>query len=287
MSLVGPVLAGVLADLATWRWCFYINLPVALPLSVIATPLVQNRRPNRRPEDWTNQAKFFPRLDVWGLLLLCPALISFMLAVGMGGVTSDWKSAATISLFSTAAVVFVLYVLIQSKDPNRNRIPLPAAKNGFLLFQSINRFFLAGAYVVIVSWLTAYFQVVKRATALESAVYQLPLHFFLGVFTLLGFLITAAKVHAPYRLIGATIGGSAFLAGAVLLSTLSAQTPVKEWIGYEILVGVGFGTMLVVLHFSVGAYLRSPTIRQRSFRVSSGSLGTTWTDMRPPLDLRL
>src|SRR5271169_1101960 len=107
---VGPILGGVFTDDITWRWCFYINLPI-IAIAVAGIILVFEN-----PEALRTKKTFQQRLnelDYVGPIFFVPAMVCLILALQLGGTTFDWNSLPIILLFSAFATLFLIWAFTQ------------------------------------------------------------------------------------------------------------------------------------------------------------------------------
>jgi MFS family permease len=108
-SVAGPLLGGYLTDAWSWRWCFYINLPLAaVTLAIVTAVLRLPRHPTR------------PRLDYLGAALLAAAVTCMVLATGWGGIRYAWASPTIVGLGVAAAVLLGGFVLAERRAPSRS-----------------------------------------------------------------------------------------------------------------------------------------------------------------------
>jgi len=101
-SVVGPLLGGYLTDSLSWRWVFYVNLP----LGMIALAVLWWGFPNIRP------ARTDRPIDILGAATMVLAVVPLLLALSWGGTEYPWASAQIIGLFAVAAVCFVSFIIV-------------------------------------------------------------------------------------------------------------------------------------------------------------------------------
>jgi MFS family permease len=114
----GPILGGLLTQKASWRWCFYLNLPIG---GVTGGILAFMHIPDSKQADshLATREQKRKRLDIPGFLLFTPAITLLLIALAWGGVTYSWNSSVVIGLFcgaGAASIVFLLWERRQGEE---------------------------------------------------------------------------------------------------------------------------------------------------------------------------
>src|SRR5215213_5708378 len=228
-SIAGPLLGGLFVDQLSWRWVFYVNLPVgAAALTVIATKLPRRERAERKP------------VDVIGAVSLTAAATALVLVCSWGGTKYGWGSPTILTLAAVAVVALAAFVAQERRaaDPVlplelfRGRAFSAAAGSGFLVGMS-----MFGA----ITFLPLYLQVVDGASATEAGLRMLP--FVVGSLiaaTISGKVTSKAERYKPFPIAGAAL----MVTGLLLLSRLDRHSSDVLTAFDMLVVGVGIGLVM-------------------------------------------
>ena len=212
------------------------SLPIgALAIAVIAFVLVIHRDNN--PDHLTPLQRIL-KLDLIGASILVPAVVCLLLALQWGGTTYPWSNSRIIGLFVGFGLLTIIFVYSQIKLGDRGTLPPRLFKNRNVAFALAFACFFGSGFFTLIFYLAIYFQSVKGSSATHAGIQLLPLLISSVLASIItGGLITAVGYYAPIMVFCMVL----FCIGAGLITTFSLTTTLSEWLGYQILTGLGIG----------------------------------------------
>jgi MFS family permease len=234
-TISGPLIGGALTERASWRWCFYINLPIG---AVTAIALIALFHPPIRPNEQRPLLERIKKLDLVGAFLFMPSVFMVLLALQWGGNEYSWNSATIIGLFCGFGSLFLVFVGWQIYKGDGAMVPLRLLGRRTIIANSLTSFCVFGSLFVVIYYIPEWFQVIKDASPIKSGVMNIALF----VPQIIGSIVAGTSITKtgycnPWILTGCIFSSIA----AGLYSTFKVDSGHAAWIGFQVLNGLGAG----------------------------------------------
>lgn len=219
----------------TWRWCFYVNLPIGAATLVV---MMLFFHPKAGKHSHRGVLERVLDLDIFGNVLLLGSSIMLFLALEYTTQGTPWRSAKIIGLLVGCGIVAILFLVWQWWKGDAALMP-PRIMTQRTVSASCGMALMTYAALInLTFFLPIWFQAVRGVSAMQSGVNMIPYFVVNSAFTLgAGIFVSAVGYTTPPAVIGCAIG----TIGLGLMTTLKVDTPTVQWAGYQVITSAGFG----------------------------------------------
>lgn len=242
----------------TWRWCFYINLPLGGVTAAIIMLFLQLKKTETNCAP-SGLLQTIWRLDPIGTMLFIPTVVCLLLALKWGGSTYDWSDGRIIALLVVFSFFLPVFVGVQiwlgesatsESRPTSHRcsqavtdasfppVPPRIFRQRTVAFGSLFAFLLGAAFFMFTYFVPVWFQAIEGVSALTSGIHTIPLILTMTVAIVVSGGLTTKFGHYMPCVYASTVFTSM---GSGLIYTWNSHTSIGKWVGYQIIFGLGCG----------------------------------------------
>lgn len=251
-SIFGPLLGASITDTLGWNWVFYINVPIGLVALILIVIFYKESLSHAKQQiDWS------------GAFTLVGAVVCLMFALELGGAKYAWDSAVIIGLFAGFAVLFVIFLLAETKA-KEPIISFGMFRNRLYATSCLLALFYGSVFIVATVYIPIYVQGVYGGSATNSGLILMPMMIGSVVGSMMGGMLTSRLSYRSIMAISAVF----FVSGIFALSTLSGDSSRVILTIYSIIAGIGVGFSFSVLGM---AAVHPFDMRQRGAATSTNS----------------
>lgn len=254
-SILGPLIGIRLTEVKTWRWCYWMTLPINGLIILLIWLCFQEPESDNAKLVLSRKMK---GIDPLGTLLLSGSMVCLFFVISWGGVAYPWSDSLVWGNILGLGLLITLYSVSQIILRTKASIPLHVVSQRSVFCSTAFIFFVSIVFYVHTYALDFYFQTVRSTSIEQSILNTLPYLFSNIVYAMVtAGAISALGIYFPFAWIGAAL----LAGGSVVIYTLSSKSSPNAWVGAEILAGLGLGCAVQIPFTAVQVVLNSEDAR--------------------------
>ncbi|KAJ4390722.1 hypothetical protein N0V93_004320 [Gnomoniopsis smithogilvyi] len=256
-AVAAPLIGGAFTTKATWRWCFYLNLPFGVITILAVTFFFHTPGKTSASSSTMTLRQKVIQMDLLGTAVLIPGIVCLLIALQWGGTIYAWNDGKVIGLLTVFAAATVSFICIQLWKQDLGTIPPRIIKQRSVTCSTCYVFLAGGAVNVFEYYLPVWFQAIQGATALDSGVHILVLTLGTVVFSFVaGFGVSRTGYYTPFMIAGA----ACLVIGSVMTTTFKTTSSAAQWISYQIPLAAGAGLGIQQAHTAAQTVLAADDV---------------------------
>ncbi|MDO5852725.1 MAG: MFS transporter [Thermoplasmata archaeon] len=241
-SGIGPLLGGYITEFASWHWCFYINIPIAIAAGILTikkfpTPISEGRS----------------KIDVKGLVTLSVLLLDVLLLIEFGGSEFEWVSLTSFAMIAIALALVVLFVMIERRAENPMLAP-HLIRNKTVIMGAIFMFVFGIGMMGAMMYASMFSIYVMGLSVLEAGEWSLAMIAGMMITSISSGALVNRTGYKPWLIVGPVLcfAGLFVMSGtavnpSMVLSGTVVDTYMWQYLGGMFILGLGLGCMMSVV----------------------------------------